>query len=148
MNGKAAPAGRHGDATAGGAAATRGDATRPRGRDARRADGRARGADVAAPPDDADARRSTRRRRDVADAPDADAPPTRDSLLALGGALLIGAALAIVAVVLVFVFTRGGDEPGPVRRTPDDGDRDGVHHGRRPRTRSCCAGRPGRRPSA
>ena len=49
---------------------------------------------------------------DAANEPERDeVAPTRESSSRLGGALLIGAALAIVAVVLVFVFTRGGDDP-------------------------------------
>ena len=47
-----------------------------------------------------------------------DVAPTRESSSRLGGALLIGAALAIVAVVLAFVFTRGTDEPETSAGTP------------------------------
>ena len=36
----------------------------------------------------------------------------------LGGALIIGAAVVLVAVVLAFVFTRGDDDPDPVADTP------------------------------
>ncbi len=50
---------------------------------------------------------------------DRDTPaPTRESSSRLGGALLIGAALAIVAIVLAFVFTRGTDEPETSAGTP------------------------------
>ncbi|MDA0168084.1 hypothetical protein OJ998_03230 [Solirubrobacter taibaiensis] len=54
-----------------------------------------------------------------ADTADRDtSTPTRESSSRLGGALLIGAALAIVAIVLAFVFTRGTDEPETSAGTP------------------------------
>src|SRR3954454_14315657 len=56
------------------------------------------------------------RRVTVAPAPDetsADEPPSKGRSSRLGGALLIGAAVVIVGVVLAFVFTRGGDQKPP-----------------------------------
>ena len=75
------------------AAATAGDSTPARG-DTPHSDGAATRSDGDTPPDDAGG--SSR----------------------LGGALIIGAAVVLVAVVLAFVFTRGDDDPHPVADTP------------------------------
>ena len=43
--------------------------------------------------------------------PDRDAPRGRSSRL--GGAIVIGVSVLLVAAVIVFVLTRGSDEPAP-----------------------------------
>jgi len=55
------------------------------------------------------------RRDEPAPAPAREAPPRSSRL---GGALLIGGAVVIVAAVLAFVFLRGGDDPEPSADTP------------------------------
>jgi len=47
--------------------------------------------------------------------PQPDAPRGRSSKL--GGALIIGASVVLVAAVLLFVLTRGGDDPDPAAET-------------------------------
>jgi hypothetical protein len=60
------------------------------------------------------------------------APAPKGGSSRLGGALIIGAALAVVLGVLVFVFTRGDDEQDPVTQvptatpTPDQATRNGI----------------------
>ena len=52
------------------------------------------------------------------DAPRDDAPASGDGSSRLGGALIIGAAVVLVVAVLVFVLTRGGDDPDPAADAP------------------------------
>ena len=73
-----------------------------------------RGADGAAAPTTARRRRGARA-APTRPAPDRDAPRGRSSRL--GGAIIIGASVLLVAAVLVFVLTRGGDDPEPTAET-------------------------------
>ncbi len=50
--------------------------------------------------------------------PLADASASRGRSSRLGGAIIIGAAVVLVAVVLGFVFLRGGDDPEPAAEAP------------------------------
>ena len=62
---------------------------------------------------------------------DADAaPPSEGASSRLGGALLIGAAVVLVAAVLAFVFLRDGERPGARRRRHAGDHRDADRHAR------------------
>ena len=86
-----------------------------RGRDERRGRRERRGRDAAP-------WAATRPRPAAPCARHPDAPRGRSSQL--GGALIIGASVVLVVAVLVFVLTRGGDDPDPAAET-DGAARDG-----------------------
>ena len=57
------------------------------------------------------------RRRPARRAAGADAPASRGRSSRLGGAILLGAAVVLVGLVLAFVLTRGDDDPEPAAQT-------------------------------